>query len=301
MPGPNPRELGLLADCANCFGLCCVALPFSASADFAADKAAGEPCPNLREDFRCGIHAQLRQRGYPGCTVYDCFGAGQKVSQVTFAGTSWRQAPETAREMYAVFPVVRQLHELLWYLAEALTLEAAGPIHADLRQALHETERLTRESADVLKKLDLVAHRTGVNTLLLRVSELVRAGHRGKDRRGADLVGARLGGADLRGADLRGAYLIGADLRGADLRQADLIGADLRGADLAGADLTGSIFLTQAQLNAAKGDAATHLSASLARPAHWPDTRTEPQPRPRRGAGDRATPRATGRRPRRRR
>ncbi|MFI7704971.1 pentapeptide repeat-containing protein [Nonomuraea sp. NPDC049480] len=289
MPGTDPRQLGLLADCDNCFGLCCVALPFSASADFAADKATGDPCRNLRDDFRCSIHERLRQSGYPGCTVFDCFGAGQKVSQVTFEGRSWRQAPETARQMYAVFPVMRQLHELLWYLAEALTLEPARPIHAELRQALDETGRLTRESADVLEKLDVAAHRAEVNTLLLRTSELVRAVHRGKDRRGADLIGARLRGAGLRGANLRGAYLIGADLRGADLRQADLIGADLRGADLAGADLTGVIFLTQAQLNATKGDADTRIPPTLTRPSHWAETRREPKPgRGARGRGRRA-------------
>ncbi|WP_223168138.1 pentapeptide repeat-containing protein [Nonomuraea sp. SYSU D8015] len=302
MPATDPRELGLVADCGSCFGLCCVALPFAASADFAADKAAGDPCHNLRDDFRCSIHEQLRQRGYPGCTVFDCFGAGQKVSQVTFEGRSWREAPATARQMYAVFPVMRQLHELLWYLTEALTLEPARPIRAELRQALDETERLTREPAGVLEKLDVAAHRGEVNGLLLRTSELVRAGHRGKDRRGADLIGARLRGADLRGANLRGAYLIGADLRGADLRQADLIGADLRGADLAGADLTGSVFLTQAQVNAAKGDAATRLPHALARPAHWPSTHTgpTPSPRPKREQGHHGRPRGTGRRPRRR-
>ncbi|MDR3081083.1 MAG: pentapeptide repeat-containing protein, partial [Streptomyces sp.] len=38
----------LRADCSSCFALCCVALPFAASADFAIDKAAGTPCPNLR-------------------------------------------------------------------------------------------------------------------------------------------------------------------------------------------------------------------------------------------------------------
>ncbi|MEW9550201.1 pentapeptide repeat-containing protein [Nonomuraea sp. NPDC050783] len=266
------RELGLLSDCADCFGLCCVALPFAASADFAADKAAGEPCGNLREDFRCSIHGQLRQRGYPGCTVFDCFGAGQKVSQITFEGRSWREAPGTARRMYAVFPVVRQLHELMWYLAEALALEPARPVHAELRRALDETDRLTRQGVDVLEAFEVAPHRAAVNELLLRASELARAGHRGKDRRGADLIGARLKGADLRGANLRGAYLIGADLRGADLRQADLIGADLRGADLAGADLTGAIFLTQAQLDAARGDAATRVPPALARPSHWPAT-----------------------------
>ena len=274
MPGTNPRELGLLADCESCFGLCCVALPFSASADFAVDKDAGKPCHNLREDFRCSIHQQLRQRGFPGCTVFDCFGAGQKVSQVTFEGRSWREAPGTARQMYAVFPVMRQLHELLWYLAEALALPAAAPVHAELDAALAETDHLTRQPADVLEKVDVAEHRAQVNALLLRASELARAGLKGKERRGADLIGARLKGAGLRAANLRGAYLIGADLRGADLRQADLIGADLRGADLSAADLTGAIFLTQAQVNAAQGDATTRLPASLTRPAHWAERAT---------------------------
>src|SRR5882757_1510351 len=115
------RRLDLEADCGECFGLCCVALPFTRSADFAIDKDAGKPCPNLRTDSRCGIHTELRQKGFTGCTVYDCFGAGQKVSQIIFGGRDWREGPsERARQMFDVFPVVRQLHELLRYLEEAL-------------------------------------------------------------------------------------------------------------------------------------------------------------------------------------
>ncbi|MCO5972377.1 pentapeptide repeat-containing protein [Actinoallomurus soli] len=261
----------LRADCGRCQGLCCVALPFAASAGFAIDKDAGRPCPNLNADFRCGIHADLRGKGFSGCTVFDCFGAGQQVCQVTFAGQDWRESPGTARRMFAVFAVMRQLHEILWYLAEALALPAARPVHGELRRALTDTERLTRAGAEELAEADVAAHRARVNPLLLRASELVRAGVPGrpKNRRGADLMGARLRGADLRGADLRGAYLIAADLRNADLRTADLIGADLRDADLRGADLTGAIFLTQAQVNAARGDAATRLPSALTRPAHW--------------------------------
>lgn len=174
---------------------------------------------------------------------------------------------------------MRQLHELLWYLTEALTLQAARPIHSALKAALDETERLTYLHPDALMKLDVAAHRDDVNELLLRTSELVRAeaicqqkGIRGRKKsygRGADLIGAKLRGADLRGANLRGAYLIAADLSGADLRSADLIGADFRDADIRGADLTESIFLTQSQLNAAKGDSNTKLPPSLSRPTHW--------------------------------
>ncbi|MFE9997203.1 pentapeptide repeat-containing protein [Streptomyces avermitilis] len=269
----TPVDLSeLRADCAQCFGLCCVALPFAASADFAIDKDAGKPCRNLQDDFRCGIHLELRPRGFSGCTVYDCFGAGQKVSQITFGGQDWRSGTrEHARQMVDVFPVVRQLQELLWYLAEALTLPAARPVHADIRRALETTERLTRQTPEELEQLDVGAHRQEVNVLLLRTSELVRAGggRRKKDRRGADLVGARLKGADLRAASLRGACLIAADLTGADLRGADLIGADLRDTDLTDADLTGAFFLTQPQLNAAKGSAGTKIPASLTRPGHW--------------------------------
>jgi len=74
---------------------------------------------------------------------------------------------------------------------------------------------------------------------------------------------------------LRGACLIAADLRGADLSGTDLIGADFRDADIRGADLTKSIFLTQAQLNTAKGDAGTKLLPSFTRPAHWAITKKQ--------------------------
>jgi uncharacterized protein YjbI with pentapeptide repeats len=167
---------------------------------------------------------------------------------------------------------MRALHELRWYLTEALTRLSAGPLRAELGNALAATERLTRSSPERLVGLDLAAHRHAANDLLLRTSELVRAAvqHQPQDLRGADLIGAHLKGADLRGASLRGACLIRADLRGADLRMADLIGVDLRDADLSGADLTGSLFLIQAQLEAATGDGATKVPPALTHPAHWP-------------------------------
>jgi uncharacterized protein YjbI with pentapeptide repeats len=140
-----------------------------------------------------------------------------------------------------------------------------------LRAALESTERLTLGTPAELTALDVPAHRAEVNQLLLRASELARSGIRGRarDRRGADLIGARLKGADLHGASLRGAYLVAADLTGADLRHTDLIGADLRGADLTDADLTGAFFLTQPQLNAARGGPGTRLPGTVRRPEHW--------------------------------
>ncbi len=277
LPGLSERtahadQPELRADCGSCFGLCCVALPFSRSSDFPVDKAAGTPCGNLQDDFRCGIHERLRDKGYQGCTVFDCFGAGQKVSQVTFKGVGWREAPDTARTMYEVFPVVRHLQELLKYTAQALDLAAARPVHRDLRRAYSRIDALTRDTPETLLGVNVDALRGEVNPLLLRASELARSAVPGrkKDHRGANLMGKRLRGANLRGASLRGALLVAADLTDADLRGADLIGADMRDTNLCGADLTGALFLTQPQLNAARGDARTKVSSPLERPGHWP-------------------------------
>jgi len=87
-----------------------------------------------------------------------------------------------------------------------------------------------------------------------------------------DLARKELGeDALLVNARLSGAMLMAAKLTGANLQGADLTGADLRGADLRGADLAGSIFLTQSQVDAARGDAGTRLPLPLSIPAHWPD------------------------------
>ena len=242
----------LTPDCSRCAGLCCVAPAFAKSSDFAIDKPAGRACPNLRDDFGCRIHDHLRDRGFPGCVVFDCFGAGQRVTQVTFGGRDWRSEPELAGPMFALLPVMRQLHELIWYLSEALKLDRARRLHPELGAALAETARLAEGTPDELLAIDLAAYRNRVNPLLQRASELARAGWPGKkDHRGANLIGRKLRGADLCGASLRGALLIGADLRDADLRGADFTGADLRGADLRGADLDGALFLTESQLTAA--------------------------------------------------
>ncbi|WML33660.1 pentapeptide repeat-containing protein [Clostridium sp. OS1-26] len=269
----------LRIDCEKCFGLCCVALYFSASEGFPRDKDAGKPCINLQSDFRCSVHKNLRNKGLKGCTAYDCFGAGQKVAQVTYGGHNWRQAPESAKEMFEVFLIMRQLHEMLWYLAEAFTLQSDLNIKDEISSMLSETERLTHLSPSSLVALDVVAHRIKVNSLLSQTSELVRSKSCSKDKtpskhqktisKKLDFIGADLRKTNLRGADLRGKYLIAANLRGVDLSGADLIGADLRDADLRGANLTNSIFLTQAQINTAKGDFNTRLPISLTRPTYW--------------------------------
>ncbi len=118
LPGP-PAEPELTADCSRCFALCCVLLPYSRAAGFGADKPGGVACSHLGVDDRCTIHAELRERGWSGCSVFDCLGAGQQVAQVTYGGTSWREHGDLG-EMAAVLSVMRCVQEMLAHLREVL-------------------------------------------------------------------------------------------------------------------------------------------------------------------------------------
>lgn len=276
---PAMERDGLRPDCGSCFALCCTAFGFARSADFAIDKPAATPCPNLDQDYSCTIHDRLRPRGFRGCTVFDCFGAGQAVSQQLFAGISWRDAPDSRPDMFAAFKAMRQLHEMLWHLAEAeeKTFDADTSREAeDLRLVIGD---LARGPLTGLLACDLDSLHSAVRTILLGVSEEVRAGYfaAGTDhvdaalKPAADMAGANLSARKLCGADLWGSCLIAANLRGSDLAGADLLGADLRDARLDGADLTAALFLAQPQLNSARGSSTTLLPPGLTVPPHWPE------------------------------
>lgn len=169
---------------------------------------------------------------------------------------------------------------MLWYLNQAFILQTYQSIKENISSLIENTESLTLLDVDSLLTLDVGTHRAKVNMILKNTSELVRSktrngkrgpsGNRKANCRPLDYFGADLRKTNLRGADLRGACLIAANLRGVDLSGADLIGADLRDADISGANLRNSIFLTQSQINTAKGDSYTKLPKMIARPSYWP-------------------------------
>lgn len=262
-------RVGLRGECARCAGLCCVALPFGRSRDFAAAKPAGRPCLNLAQgaqDYRCTIHAELRATGWIGCTVFDCFGAGQLVTEA-FEGRTWRTDPQVAPAMFAAFEAMRRVQEIRYYL-DSLRDEPLSPaLRADVTAL---TERAT--ALAVLRRGDASAEsgpapediedlHAAVAPVLREASQALRADDRSSMRPSASpsaspgaSPSARPSGSrgkkgaagpsrDRRvraGADLVGARLGGLDLAAADLRGAVLVAADLRRTDLTRADLLGA-------------------------------------------------------------
>lgn len=256
---PRPALLHTLtADCARCRGLCCVGLYFAAVDGFPADKAAGERCAHLLPDCRCDVHGELAARGMRGCVAFDCLGAGQRVA----AGGG------SEEDMAARFPAVWRQHRTLWYLHEALTLRPAEPLWSKLESLLEESGY---EAPAASVSCDLDGYEARASVLLHQAWSLTRqaVGRAAPAGDGGDFLGKDFKRADLSGADFAMALLIAANLSGCKLYGANLLGADLRDANLCGADLSESLFLTQAQVNAAKGDEATVLPPYLRRPEHW--------------------------------
>lgn len=269
----------LKINCEKCFGLCCVALYFSKSEGFPNDKVPGSPCVNLQSNFNCSIHNELIKKGLKGCTAYDCFGAGQKVSQITFSGQSWIDSPELANQMFDSFLIVRQLHEMLWYLADASTFILDSNTLNKLNLIIEETQNLTNLDSNSLKNIDIKNHRIKVNSILKKVNSIVNtkvclerknmSNNKKALKSGYDFIGFDFTNTNLIGANLAGALLIASNMSYSNLEGANLIGADLRDADIRGANLENTLFLTQSQINTAIGDSSTKLPMELVRPLYW--------------------------------
>lgn len=155
------RRLDLVPACGDCAAICCVATSFDASEDFAITKSASERCPNLRTDCRCAIHGELAVRGFGGCAVYDCYGAGQRVSKAFPASLD-------ARERDAAFLVMRVVHELLWLLTEAAKLCPSEPLVTELGREIEVLDAIEPQHAH---DLELAARSRAAHALLRRVGD----------------------------------------------------------------------------------------------------------------------------------
>lgn len=276
----------LRADCSKCVGLCCIALYFSKLDGFPHDKLPGKCCNNLTGEYRCKVHKELKRLGYRGCIGYDCFGAGQKTvqsirnssngilqTQTKLLSQNDRALP-LGESVLELFLVITQLHEMLWYLAEALKLNWDAGRAKKLQELIEMVIATTDFSAEKMRSVDIEAMRAKASSMLNEVSIEVRTLALGGAnlagpltmRSHGDFIGKDLRKRKLRGESLRGVQLIAANLTGMDLSYTELLGADLRGAVIKGADLSRSLYLTQAQVNSAVGDADTLLPERLLRP-----------------------------------
>lgn len=179
------RREDLVADCQRCAAVCCVEMPFEASEDFAFGKEAGEPCRYLCGDGRCGVHDELLERGMVGCAVFDCYGAGPRVTARDVRGDLRDE----------VFRALRGVHELLWQLTEAAKLcpdpaEKHAELRGELAQEITALDAIAGAPVAALLELRLTERRARARLLLRRVGEAI-GGRRGASGRGPRLATVR--------------------------------------------------------------------------------------------------------------
>lgn len=163
------RRPDLVSDCRSCDALCCVATSFDASEDFAISKAAGAACPHLA-DHRCTIHGRLTERGFLGCAIYDCYGAGPKITR------AFPLACSSERRRNAAFMTMRIIHELLWQLLAARRLcpNAQPDLAAELAREISALEALARAPTSVPDAAALEPHECHARALLRRLGQCLR-------------------------------------------------------------------------------------------------------------------------------
>jgi len=157
----------LRADCSRCAGLCCVVHAFYSVQGFAFDKPAHCACRYLTLENRCAIHARLASRGFPGCVAFDCYGAGQRVTQELFNGMNWRTLDETkVQTIFSAYTSCLTLHRLMAMLALA-EATVSPPLDAQMRLKRRQLDELCRSEDAKRGSLDIA-------TLQNEVLELVR-------------------------------------------------------------------------------------------------------------------------------
>lgn len=96
-------------------------------------------CPHLGGDFGCTIHADRVAKGFSGCLVFDCQGAGQRMVQEVFVNHNWEDPQPITTRVIDAFRILRDVHKLYELV--------------DVSDALPLTESLSKQRAGLLEDL----------------------------------------------------------------------------------------------------------------------------------------------------
>ncbi len=168
---------------------------FYAVQGFGFDKPAHTACRHLTRERRCAIHPDLAARGFAGCMSFDCFGAGQRVTQALLAGGDWPASAAAADELARAYDACLALHRLMALLVTAQTASRFA-LDDRIRAQLARLDALCGSAAALAGELDLPALEK--ETLAL-AREALRLG-RARPEQGAETEAPGLSSARTRAA-----------------------------------------------------------------------------------------------------
>ena len=151
------------ADCSRCCGLCCIVPAQLAAQGFPSDKPAHARCRHLGPRNRCSIYEKRDEHGYAACKAFDCFGAGQWITQTLFANARWTDSPDIAERMSAAY------RSWLPRFEAAALLEAALPYVREDAKALFAARISALMDAHTIEPVDAARLRREILALIRSV------------------------------------------------------------------------------------------------------------------------------------
>lgn len=125
-----------------------------------------------------------------------------------------------------------------------------------------KNEEICNEKPENILKIDIESYQNEVNHLLKQVCN-------DNLKHTSNFYGKNFSGKDMSGYDFNMRYLIASNFDGCCFSGATFLGTDTRDADFSNADLSEAVFLSQGQINAARGNRRTKIPKHLDYPVTW--------------------------------
>lgn len=155
-------------------------------------------------------------------------------------------------------------------MLESLIVSPAALLKNKIKTLLEENEHICNYEPSKILAFEMEDYRDRANAVLKQVCALLQESLSHKNKAyPSDFLGRNFANQDMSGLDLSTKLLIAAKFNRCNFDGTIFIGADLRDADLSDADLRKAVFLTQGQINSAKGNKSTKLPSYLDQPITW--------------------------------
>ncbi|MEG0457218.1 MAG: pentapeptide repeat-containing protein, partial [Oscillospiraceae bacterium] len=187
-----------------------------------------------------------------GCLAYDCFGAGQKTTQHFINNINWKQDTAKNHDIFQTFQIIFQLNQMQWYLLDAFLLISDNDLKTKIEDFIYENEKITNSGINEILNFNVEDYRFKINKILKQVCNTFSLyDYKNKQK---NYLGYDFKNENIIGKDFSMALLINANFENCILHNVNFLGADIRDSNLKNADLSHSVFLTQMQINSAKGN-----------------------------------------------
>lgn len=206
--------------------------------------------------------------------AYDCFGAGQFVTRHLKSAPNWLTiSSQEADEIINFYLAVMRVHQTLWYLTQCIILQLPQSEKQQAKSLINEGRAFLEKPCITLAGLNTQPFCEQANQYLKHICALYQKNSsKTSDKQTKNYMGKNMKRKNLEGKDFSMSLLIAANFEQANLSGANFLGADMRDTNLCNTDVSQSLFLTQIQINAAKGNKNTILPPYLHKPEAWNGT-----------------------------